>query len=502
MRSFLFTYIILIFTTLASAQNLDQEGFIKALADEGDIRQYVSEDELQSTERLGITYYEEKEKFLIGYGLPEEIKNIIKAGRENYELSYPMTGNGYGALTLTVPSENYKQIFYFKNDKYISPLTFHTRNYVKKESDFFRFFIDDTIYFNDYSIKKLDEFVDDMLSKMQFTALEREILINEKFNYVLCKDAEEIKLVTGYDTRGMYVKAYDAVVTTFNTHYHEVVHGLMYFKQKTDIKPELLFFQEGFAVAMGGRGGESFKVNIGLGRFLLTSGLVNYKDVLSNEDFINSGASISYNIAGYYNTYLFYKFGFSEYLKLYNRFSGTEDELDQADFSGIDSIKDEYFNMVLRVYAELISLGEVEQDQYSFEDDARLESYDGKTYDVDGNEVVIHEENVKVTIDEIYYKFKVRNSILLSEDKPMNHYISKKFNEIIPGREYKGEKYYISVSNDEAAVYNLYSNELIGLYAKGFSTSGKPVTFKDGYFEFYVRTDVFDEYIGNLKVSN
>lgn len=500
MRRFLFVNICLIWATTASAQNLDQEGFIKALTGDGDIRQYVSGDELRSSERLGITYYDEKDKFLIGYGLPEEIKGIIKAGKDNYELSYPITGNGYGALTLTIPSENYKQIFYFKNDKYISPLTFHTRNYVKKESDFFRFYVDDTTYFNDYCIKKLDEFVDDMLRKMQFTALEREILINEKFNYVLCKDAEEIKLVTGYDTRGMYVKAYDAVVTTFNTHYHEVAHGLMYFKQKTNIKPELLFFQEGFAVAMGGRGGESYKVNIGLGRFLLSSSLVSYKDILSNEDFINGGASISYNIAGFYNTYLFYKFGFSEYLNLYNRFSGTEDELGRTDFSEIHYIKDEYFSMVLELYTETIRLGEIEQD--SLEDDARLDSYDGKSYDEDGNEIVIQEENVKITTDDLYYIFKVRKSILLSEDKPMKNYISKKFNEIIPGREYKGEKYYISVSNDEAAVYNLYSNELIGLYAKGFSASGESVTFKDGYFEFYVRTDVFDEFLGNLKVSN
>lgn len=477
MRLFLTFNIVLIFTSYSFAQNLDQEGFIKALAGDGDIRQYVSEEELQSSERLGITYYGEKDKFLIGYELPEEIKEMIRAG-SNYELSYPMTGNGYGALTLSVPSENFKQIFYFKNDKYISPLTFHTRNYTKKESDFFRFYIDDTTYFNDYCKEKLDEYVDRMLNLMEFTALEREILINEKFIYVLCKDNEEIKQVTGYDTRGMYVTGYDAVVTTFNTHYHEVAHGLMYFKQKTDIKPELLFFQEGFATAMGGRGGEDYKVNISLGFSLYNSKLVTLDEIFSNADFINAGASISYNLGAFINRFLLSKdINFNKYFELYTKYSGTREVVNNF------SIKD-------------FSLPDIDLDEYkkSFE-----------TVTITGNDngakEIQSKDDVTIDIIGLDYGFKTKQSFLLSEKEPLKSYFSNKFAEIFPGREYKGEKYYIWVNEDGVSVYNLYTNEMIAMYAKGFSENGEPVPVIDGYYKFYIPGYVFDEYIGELTIS-
>jgi hypothetical protein len=254
----------------------------------------------------------------------------------------------------------------------------------------------------------------------------------------------------------------------------------MYFKQKTDIKPELLFFQEGFAVAMGGRGGEHFTTNLNIGQSLIRSNLVNYSEIFSNSDFNNSDASISYNTSAFYNGYIITQFGFLKYMEIYKKFSGTMESVSRFNSSEIDVFNGEDFNKYIELIPEMINL-----------------DINGKGFNND-----ISDDIAEISSNDMYYKFKVKNSILLSEREPIKNYISKKFEEIFPGREYNGEKYYINVNSDGVSIYNLYTNELLGMYAKSFSENGEQVTFNNGYFEFYAMKYIFDEPLRNFSISN
>ena len=484
MRHTITLLIILLVSNSFAQTSSDRELFIQALAnDDPGLVQYVSNNEILLSERLGITYYDSPNKFLINYGLPDGIKETIKSGSSNYQLSSVFTGDGYEALRLDVPSKFFNKIFYFKDDKYISPLTFHTRKYIEKESIYFRFLIDDTTYFNDYSIKKLDEYVDEMMNLMDFTSAEREILINEKFLYILCKNEDEIEDVTGYASRGIYIVAYDAIVSVYNCHYHEVAHALMNYKLKTDIKPELLFFLEGFAVATGGRGGEHKWVNMELGNFLLASRFINYESIFSNVEFVNEDASISYNVSGFCNKYLLDSKNFNQYLEFYKKYSGTQDEL------GKISSKDLNF------------IDKIELDKYITE--YELNKPVMVNYPAINAPIINSKEGIAAIYgDDRYYHFKIKTPIFLSGDEVMNGYISKKYEELFDGRDYQGEKYYITATEDEVKVYNLFTNEMLCLYSKGFSVSGEYVKQSDGYFVFYIRKDVFDEDLSGLKIIN
>ena len=113
-------------------------------------------------------------------------------------------------------------------------------------------------------------------------------------------------------------------------------------------------------------------------------------------------------------------------------------------------------------------------------------------YDEDGGEIL---EGGK------YYYFRVKEPLVISEKKPARKYKSKKFGAIAPGRKYKGYKYIITADDEFISINNLYTNEQLCAYIKSFSISGKDVPRDDdGYLEFYIKKDVFDEDLKDMNI--
>jgi hypothetical protein len=142
-------------------------------------------------------------------------------------------------------------------------------------------------------------------------------LKKEKIIYILCKDEDEIEKLTGYKARGMFNLAYDYVISTFNCHYHELLHLLMNYKLKNIPPYTHSFLQEGFAVSFGGRGGKEPEVILNLGCFIAESKFLEYKELLSLDKFRNFDVSMSYPLSGLYNNFIISNFGIDNYLKLY-----------------------------------------------------------------------------------------------------------------------------------------------------------------------------------------
>ncbi len=255
MKIYLFILSLVLFNSFSYPQNKQRE-FIEALINGSDsLENYVDEDELAKSSRLGINYDSVKNKFIISFDIDENIKDEIKKNGIKYEIKTNELGNNYSVTEFTVPSLDYSKNFYFKKGKWISPITYFSKDWTTKSSKYFIFKISEPKYFNDYCINKLDEFVDSMAVLLDFDEQQKQLLQNEKIYYILCKDDKEIEQVTGFNTRGIYITALDEVVTTYNTHYHELTHLLMNYKLKNLGLYTLPFFMEGFAVAVGGRGG-------------------------------------------------------------------------------------------------------------------------------------------------------------------------------------------------------------------------------------------------------
>ena len=299
------------------------EKFVKALiTGSEDIRNFISPGEIERSERLGISYENVRNKFLLNYSIPPEIKSFLSQNDSLINITVKDLEPGYQSAKLTIPARMYEQTFYFKDGLYISPLTYHTKDYTRRSSKYFDFLIDDPLYFNDYSAKKLDEYIDEVAGLLNFTKEEKDLLEREKIIYIHCSDDDEIEKVTGFRTRGVNDLAYDAIISTYNCHYHEVSHLLMNYKLKDNLQPTLLFFLEGFATATGGRGGENKSLIFEIGDYLLDENYVTYSQLLPYESFKNEDPSIAYSVAGLYNRFLLEHFGFDYYVNVYKRFSG------------------------------------------------------------------------------------------------------------------------------------------------------------------------------------
>lgn len=482
-RIFLFLFILSNVSragVLGAPDEIDK--FFKALlSDNGSMSRFVLDSELEKSRRLGITYDNTPDKFLISYDLDREVKKKINSGAVKYDIVKENLGGGFTKATFSLKGASYKREFFFKGNKYISRDLYYTRDWKNFRTKYFNFFISDPSLFNNYSADKLDAYVDAAADLLNLTKEDKELLGKNKIIYILCKDEKEIENLTGFNTRGMYILAFDEIVTTFNTHFHELSHLLINFRLKSLPLYTLPFMQEGFSTATGGRGGLMRNVILDAGYYLQKTGYIPYNSILSKKEFTSEDASMTYPVAALYNLFLMKELGIESYLKLYRGVSGSEEFVDNI---GLDSIKlpsQLHFKEFLNAYKYM---GGISVEEKGTPLRLIYEGAAGKIY-----------ESGK------FYMLRLRSNMALSlQEKPEN-YNSKKFQEIFPKETYKGEKYLITANPREASVYNLYTNNLIASYSAGFSYSQRNVPEEDGYYQFYITKDVFDEDLQLLEAS-
>jgi hypothetical protein len=302
-----------------------------------------------------------------------------------------------------------------------------------------------------------------------------------KIYYILCKDEEEIKLLTGFNTRGMYNLAYDFVITTFNSHYHELLHLLINFNlQRLPLYTHPLL-QEGFAVAFGGRGGQEPDVILSLGSFLYNSKMLDYSSLLSKNDFYQFNVSLSYPVSGLYNKFLVEQIGIERYLELYRKYSGTADEVGKMKIHDNELPGRDTWEEFLADYSQNKAI-----DFKSSRIQTQL-IYDGAS--------------ARIFEDSRNYYFNMRDTLLIGTDTMGKEYQSKKFHEIFKNRKYGGEKYLVLVGANEISIYNLFTNNVIANYVSSFSVTYSPVPSENGLYYFSVRKHIFDAELKSILMD-
>lgn len=443
-----------------SFQNNPADDFFNSLIKgKQDITNYVDKDELLRSSRLGISYEGVTNKFLISYDIDSAVKKDITDKHLEYQTHEIEKDGEYSIVDFSVPVLAYSKDFYFKSDKFISPAAYYSRNWKEITSKYFIFRISDINYFNDYCINRLDSFVDDMADKLGFSDADKQLLQKEKIYYILCKDADEIKKVSGFDMRGQYLPAFDEILTTYNTHFHELCHFLINFKLRHLSLYTLPFFLEGFAVAEGGRGGLSANVVTGTGLFLQGEGILDYESIVTNNDFYNEDASLTYPVAGLYDQFLISKIGMKEYLELYKKVNG-----------GLEFIKN-----IGRKDIELPDKSLFEQflDSYKLETPLYLKNIStlSKAEDMDINGKV-------VDADSIYVFFARNNFIgLIQKNETREKGYTSRLFESMTKKKYNGEIYLVNVDSGFVKIYNCLNDELIFSYDVNLSLNGEPVPY-------------------------
>lgn len=459
------------------------EAFIKSLVDEDtDLGNYVDPYQLQLSDRLGIRYEKVKHKFLISYDIALDLKEKARNGQLDYTIKIDKLADGFSRLLFIVPGTNYKREFYFKAKKIISPVSYYTRNWTHLESTHFRFIISDTTCWNSYCIYNLERFYGKAAELLAFSQEQEEKIKKGKIYYILCKNEEEIKQLTGFHTRGMYNLAYDCIITMFNAHYHELLHLLINYKLERLPLYTHPFFQEGFAVAFGGRGGKEPAVILNLGLFLYESQMLDYMDILSNSGFYQYDVSISYPASGLYNRFLILEMGIERYLELYRKYCGIKAEAYRMIISEEDLPRRERWQIYLNEFKRNTTI--------AFDENCLNTSQIFQDA----------ESGIRENCDRYY--FRMMDTLLVQVGDAPVKYRSKKFAELFSNKRYNREKYLIIANSNEISIYNLYTNNLMAHFAKGFSHSAKDVPVRDGYYTFNVPKSLFDEKLKDIFNGN
>jgi len=479
-----FFLLIIFFCSQSIPINIDDKiksFFNDLIAGTADLSEYLLKSELEKSKRLGIEYEKVKNKFIISFDIDGQIKKEISEKKIQYELKQEKLNDGFSKVIFLVQSRNYSKEFYFKDNQLVSPVFYFTSSWKNFKTKYFNLFISDTSLFNDYSIGALENYISTMAELLQFDENRKKLLEEKKIIYILCRDEEEIKKLTGFATRGIYILAYDEIITTYICHFHELAHLLINFKlQKLPIYT-LPFFQEGFAVAAGGRGGLARNILFDAGYFLQKSGIIKFNSIITKEEFLSEDASITYPVAGLYSLFLMKEYGMESYLKLYKKYSGSED-------------------FVSKIEASRLMLPSIEKFE-NFIDSIKKETAISFDIPDKNGKIVFEGPSYSITETEDNYIISLRRNILLTPANRQSGYKSKKFAETFPNVKYNGEKFLITASSREINVYNLYTNILIASYSAGFSLGNKEVPLEKGFFKFAIRKAFFDESLESMIIS-
>jgi hypothetical protein len=447
--------------------------FVDALVQHRDsLPRFVDPEELAVSGRLGIIYDGVDQKFLISYDLDARVRSRILPPELRRTIDLLNPESDVSRLTLTLPRENVHVSFLFHDSMLISPIRQATRNWSVRDSHHFRFFISDTAQFNPYCVDNLERFLARATVALGCNQEQMDRIAAQKLYYVLCADDEEMLQLTDYHARGMYNLAYDYVVTTYQAHYHELVHQLVNIKLGTLPLFTHPFLQEGLAVALGGRGGKEPDPILDLGRYLAAADILDYHDLLSADGFRSLDASMSYPLAGLYNEFLLQHLGVDRYLELYRRHSGTAAAVDSLAINAAELPADSAWQAFLAqpgLHATIVP-----GDEF------------------DSTRIVCSAPDLTVTDDGDYYGIVVADTALLQGTGGFPGYRSRQFKQLFPHRAYHGEEYAILTDVNEISIYNLYTNNLIAKFVGAFADPPVTMASVKGRYRFRVLKSVFD----------
>lgn len=408
---------------------------------------FTSYELISLSKRLGIEYHDIVNKFMISYELLPNVPGDVNKRITNSTYTLDNIDSTYQILFIEFGSKDPGRRFILKNDSLYSPVLFYTKDWVVKESENFRFLISDPSNLNEYAIGKLEESYKIISTLFEYTDEQKNLIRQNKILYILCSNETEVELLTGHRARGIYHLANDAIITSYNSHYHELVHLLVNFRLKQNYLYTHPFLMEGIAVALGGRGGIHQRILLETGVFLFISGFAELDEIVSTEDFRKTDPSISYALSGIYCYYLLHKVGVDSFFNIYINYSGNSDEVRNMrvqlnslpSTDGIIDFIEEHF-----------------PKQILFE----INSDDKVTVYSDSENVILENDT--------HYFFLISSPLLISSEYIYPDYKSNKIQELKLENNYKYEHYLIICSESEIAVYDLLLNMLIHSYVQEF----------------------------------
>jgi len=511
--SLLFFFLCLVITLCAQVPNQPQsltpdraESFIRTLIyDRPSLEKYFDPTDFATSNRLRIQYEGVDWKILIGHDIDSNIREKIKANEVDYSIKIRTLENPYSKVLFTTSDSTFKQVFFFKNELMISPLTYFTRNMIKFERGYATFYTSDPTLLSDYSMTEVSSFIKrqsrliasffDEKSKsewMSFQDASWRHYYGIHYNpllYLFCKDEHQMEQITGFNTLGISDLSMDAVISTSNSHFHELIHLIMNF----NLNPIPLYthplFQEGIATCLGGRGGRSADVMLQTGEWLRNMNIIPLDTLLSSQSFKEQDASISYPLSALICQRYIEKYGMKKFTNLYKKYSTDEDTIGSLSISPIDLNLNTLFKQTKNNgnFESIISCRDLSKGLFDSKTNLRP---------------VYQNQNIKIwnatSINSkgTYWKFEGLGTFLSKSDDPdifstgsYKGYKSRIFKEKYPDKTYQYEHYLLVIKESEISLYDLYLDQLIAYYSNEFVPADQQIVVNNGKVTFYLEMD-------------
>lgn len=461
---------------VASPLDPDRAGaFLRGLLDHpNSMEEFIDAEDLEVAGRLGISYPEAPCKPLISWDLSMQARDLLRQGGIDGQFTIEELDDRHSRLILFPHDPAVTKSWIFRDSKVISSILHGVGDWKIVDSTHFRFFISDSSLFHVANIEALESFLAEQAMLLGMSDKDLDQLSKEKIYYCFCRNADEIRELTGHVARGMYIVSHDIIVSTYSAHFHELAHLLINFKLK---KPHLFthpFFLEGFAVAVGGRGGKSPEILQQLGLSLYRSGWISLDEMLDASGFYSQNASLSYPGSAPYNRFLLDHLGISGYLALYKKYGGDGQTVARMKINRGDLPAETEWLQYLELQPHEGAAGPGAQGLDLTHGPVAFQPLPGNRF----------------------LGFVTPEMTLAMRGPTSEEYRSILFEQLIDNHPYEGERILIRVSSEEVGVYDLYTNTMIAHYAWGLSESKIPIPIVDGLFVFHVDRSVFP---GGLK---
>ncbi|MEL6821605.1 MAG: hypothetical protein AAFP70_07590, partial [Calditrichota bacterium] len=231
------------------------------------------------------------------------------------------------------------------------------------------------------------------------------------------------------------------------------------------------FMQEGFATAVGGRGGKTRDVIHEIGVFLQKSAFMTVDEIRKRKDFQNSDASLSYPLSGVYNMFLLKEWSIDRYLRFYQSLGSVTSRAVPHKVHADSLPPDSLF----KAYLKRVSQKQTVRFPKSLPKIAPLlDAHWGKVWE-DGED----------------YIFSIRGGIQFTPPNPVRNLLSSEFRAIFPDVRYGGQQFFLEVTKGEVKLFNFYTANLDAFYSTGLSMNPIEVQGADGNFHFILPKSVF-----------
>jgi len=414
--------------------------------------------------RLGIYYYNTN-KALIGIELTAEQIDLLKV-KNAYSIVSQKIKEEYQKLTITFNQDKQQKTFFLKNEKIISPDSYYKKEMKKVETEYIRFYFSDSERYNQLASDFLNSEIERFLNIFSdFVTKDRIALLKKnKIDYIICSSMQEMQEITGFQTNGIALLNDDTVVSIDPSHMHEITHLLINFVIRDNQLYTHPIFQEGLAVAFGGRSGRSPKTITDSAIYLLQNGFISFDEILSVQTFQNQDASLTYALSGLLNDYLLKTNSPAAYLSLYKKYSVPPAvfpnlSVNKNDLS-LDSNWEAYFKKVSKPVTDSV-----------FSTKLLKETSDYRIFLINNTQ-----DKWRIVIKKGVYCFL--------KDNRLNNYRSRIFGELLPNTKYNGQRYAIKAENDEIILYSLDLDRITYMISNGFSNTLLIRELPDGFLEF------------------